>query len=175
MIRKLVLPALAIYLLALPLAAQTDVWKKYDNKEGNFTVLFPSEPQDSVNSSDENVKSHTLMARYESAIYTVIYTVHSSPQAVDNATYEVFKNAVFKELPKCTVDSEQAPTPGLAGYIGYWYHLTCDMPNTKVLIDGNLYWGKNYAYAVMVMYPVSAAKPQTEKKFCDSFSALTAN
>lgn len=174
MIRKLVLPALAIYLLALPLAAQTDVWKKYDNKGGNFTVLFPEDPQDTVNSSDESVQSHTLMARYESAIYTVIYTAHSSPQAVDNATYEVFKAAVFKELPKCTVDSEQAPTPALDGYIGHWYHLTCDMPNTKVLIDGNLYWGKNYAYAVMVMYPVNVAQPTTEKKFWDSFSALAA-
>ena len=68
MIRKLVLPALAIYLLALPLAAQTDVWKKYNNKEGNFTALFPGTPDDTVNSSDENVKSHTLMARYESAM-----------------------------------------------------------------------------------------------------------
>jgi hypothetical protein len=172
--RKLALPALAIFLLALPLAAQTDAWAKYDNKEGNFTVLFPQQPADSVNGTDPSVQSHTLMARHESAIYTVIYTVHNNSQTVDNATYQVFRDAVFKELPKCSVEVEQGPAPALDDYIGHWYHLTCDMPKTKVLIDGNLYWGKRYAYAVMVMYPASVVQPQAEKKFWDSFSVLAA-
>jgi len=171
MIRKLIFPALAIYLLALPLASQTDGWKKYDNKDGNFAVLFPAEPQDSVNSSEPGQQSHTLMARHDSAIYTVIYTAHPTGP-VDNATYEVFKSAVFKQLSKCTAGDEQAPTLALDGYIGHWYHLACDIGQTTVLIDGNLYWGKNYAYAVMVMYPASVAQPSTETKFWGSFSVL---
>ena len=50
---------------------------------------------------------------------------------------------------------EQAPAPALEGYIGHWYQLSCAMPNVKVAIEGNLYWGKHYAYAVMVMYPIN--------------------
>lgn len=174
MIRKLFLPALAIYLLALPLAGQTDVWKKYDNRDGSFSVLFPGEPKDSDNNSDAGVRSHTLMASHERAIYTVIYTAHSSPQTVNSDNYEVFKNAVFKQLPKCTVGAEQAPAPALDGYIGHWYHMTCNIDQITVLIDGNLYWGKNYAYAVMVMYRADVPQPSTEQKFWESFSVLPA-
>jgi len=46
------------------------------------------------------------------------------------------------------------------------------MPNTKVTILGNLYWGKHYAYAVMVMFPASAAAPQTTNKFLQSFGII---
>jgi hypothetical protein len=46
------------------------------------------------------------------------------------------------------------------------------MPNTKVTILGNLYWGKHYAYAVMVMFPSSTDAPQTTSKFLDSFGII---
>jgi hypothetical protein len=170
--RKLLLRSCLLSLLALSVAGQTDNWKKYDNKEGNFAVLFPDQPTDSVNASDENVKSHTLMVKDSGAVYTVVYTAMSTTQTVDDATFQVFKNAVFQELPKCAVEKEQAPAPVLNGYIGHWYRLTCDLPNNKVTVEGNIYWGKHYAYAVMTMYPASNARPQGEEKFLQSFSVL---
>lgn len=170
---KLLLRSCLLFLLAVSLTGQTSNWKKYDNKDGNFTVWFPGEPQDSPNGDQNSVKSHTLMARDGRAIFTVIYTVHSGPQAVDDATYQVFKNAVFKELPKCATEVEKAPSLAIDSYIGHWYRLNCDMPG-KVFIEGNLYWGKNYAYAVMAMYPGSVERPQMEQQFLDSFSVPAA-
>jgi hypothetical protein len=38
-----------VLLLATPFAGQTDEWKIYRSTDGNFTVLFPGEPKDSVN------------------------------------------------------------------------------------------------------------------------------
>lgn len=173
--RKLLLRSCLLFLLTLSLAGQTSNWKKYDNKDGNFTVWFPGEPQDSLNGDQSAVKSHTLLARDGRAIFTVIYTVHSDPQVVDDATYQVFKKAVFKELPKCETEAEQAPAPAINGYIGHWYKLNCDMPG-KVFVEGNLYWGRNYAYAVMAMYPGSVERPPMEQQFLESFSVpLAAN
>lgn len=170
--RKAFLCCLLVLLIAIPFSGQTDDWKRHKNTDGNFTVLFPGDPQDSVNKSDNEVQSHTLMAVQRPYIYTVVYSTMSVTQKVDEATYEVFKNAVFKELPKCDVGTERLAAPVVAGYIGHWYRLNCDMPNTKVTILGNLYWGRHYAYAVMVMFPASTNEPQTTSKFLDSFGVI---
>jgi hypothetical protein len=172
---KLLSGVLILLLAAGPLAAQTSEWKRYKNTNGNFTVLFPGEPEDTVNKTEEGVQSHTLLAREDRALYTVIYTVMTSEQKVDDATFQTFKNGVFKELPKCQAGAEQAASPVLEGYIGHAYRLSCDMPNTKVTIVGNLYWGKHYAFAVMTMFPANVAEPTaTEKKFAESFAVIDA-
>ncbi len=157
--------------VALPLAGQSADWKKYDDKAGNFSVLFPGQPQDSVNASDATMQSHTLMVIDKPVVYTVVYTAMVAEQKVDDATYQVFKNAVFKELPKCDVETELPPAPALNGYIGHWYRLTCHMPNA-VTVEGNLYWGPHHAYAVMAMFPATSEGPHAEQKFLKSFSLL---
>lgn|SRR5262249_26694782 len=161
-------------LLTLSLGAQsnTDNWKRYSNNEGNFTVLFPGEPQDMVNGNNDLVQSHTLMVQEKPAVYMVVYASMSSAQTVDDATYQVFKQSVFKELPKCAVDSELAASPALNGYVGHSYRLSCDTASTKLMIQGNLYWGKNHSYAVMVMYPANVAAPEAATRFVQSFSVL---
>ncbi|HEY1527780.1 MAG TPA: hypothetical protein VGH51_16225 [Candidatus Angelobacter sp.] len=161
-----------LLLLASPLAGQTNPWKQYKNAEGNFTVLFSGDPTDTPNSAAGGVRSHTLMAKDGGALYTVVYTSMDSDQKVDEATFVVFKDAVFRELPKCDLISEHPPAPGLGGYIGHWYRLSCEMPN-KITIVGNLYWGKRYAYAVMAMFPADTAEPtKLIKTFVDSFAVL---
>lgn len=170
--RKASLCTLFLLLLTVSFEGQTQNWKKYSNTNGNFAVLFPSQPDDSVNSGD--VQSHTLMARENGVIYTVVYTVHNTEQTVDLATYDVFKKGVFKELPKCAVVTEGPPSPGLRGYIGGWYRLDCDEPNTKVSVLGNLYWGKHFAYAVMVLHAANVGEPVAKKDFLESFALIDA-
>jgi hypothetical protein len=152
---------------------QAAEWKKHKNTDGNFTALFPGEPNDTVNKSEGGMQSHTLLARDQGSVYTVIYTSMGTTQTVDEATFEVFKNAVFKELPKCEAGAAKPATPGVTGYIGHWYTLNCDMATAKVTVVGNLYWGKHYAYAVMVMFLATATEPTApEKKFFESFSVI---
>ena len=173
--RNLLSVVLILTLAAGPLAAQTSEWKTYKNTSGNFTVLFPGEPQDSVNKTEDGSQSHTLLAREDKVLYTVVYTVMTSEQTVDEATFQAFKVGVFKELPKCEAGAEQPVSPVLQSYIGHAYRLSCDMPNAKVTIVGNLYWGKHYAFAVMTMFAASVAEPtSTEKKFVDSFAVIDA-
>jgi hypothetical protein len=172
--RILVRLSCLLTLLGVVAAGQTDQWKKYKYADGNFSAVFPAEPQDSVNKGDDAIQSHTLMAQQSGAVYTVVYTAMTAEQKVDDKTYEVFKNAVFKELAKCEVVAEQAPSLPLSGYIGHWYRLSCAMPNAEVAIVGNLYWGKHYAYAVMTMYPARNAEPATSKDFVNSFAVLDA-
>jgi len=171
--RSLLSVVLILSLAAGPLAAQTSEWKRYKNTDGNFSVLFPGEPSDSVNKIDEGIQSHTLLAKEGTTFYTVVYTVMTSAQTVDEPTFQVFKNAVFKELPKCEAGAEQQASPAVEGYIGRSYRLSCDMPNARVTIVGDLYWGKHYSFAVMTMFPASVAEPtSTEKKFAESFAVL---
>ncbi len=128
-----------------------------------------------MNKTEDGSQSHTLLAREGTALYTVVYTVMTSEQTVDNATFQAFKNGVFKELPKCEAGAEQPASPALEGYIGHAYRLSCDMPNTKVTIVGNLYWGKHYAFAVMTMFRADVAEPTAaEEKFTESFTVIDA-
>jgi hypothetical protein len=173
--RNLLSVVLILSLAAGPLAAQTNEWKEYKNTNGNFTVLFPGEPADSINKTEGDLQSHTLLAREGSVMYTVVYSVMTSAQTVDEATFQAFKAGVFKELPKCEAGAEQPVSPALGSYIGHAYRLSCDMPNTRVTIVGNLYWGKHYSFAVMTMFPASVAEPtSTEKRFVDSFAVIDA-
>src|SRR6266571_7415044 len=61
--RKLLSGVLILLLAAGPLVAQTNEWKRYKNTDGNFSVLFPGQPEDTVNKTEEGVQSHTLLAK----------------------------------------------------------------------------------------------------------------
>jgi hypothetical protein len=100
-------------------------------------------------------------------LYTVVYTTMTQEQTVNDGTYETFKNAIFKELPKCNVITDKTGSHAIQGYISHAYRLSCEM-NVTVTIVGNLYWGRHYSYAVMVMF-TSPSDPPTIKKFTDSF------
>ena len=165
--RALAFRVLLLLCLAAPTVGQTDEWKRYKNPEGNFSVLFPTEPTDTKNKSEEGIESHTLLSSVRPVAYTVIYAAMTNEQPVNDATYDTFKNAVFKELPKCTVMTDKAGSPAVQGYISRQYRLSCEMGAT-VTILGNLYWGKHYSYAVMVMF-ATPSDPPTIKKFTDSF------
>lgn len=164
--------SLLAILLALPFSGQTAQWKEHKDTTGNFTAMFPGDPKDSVNQNDKDIESHTLLAIDAPFYYTVIYTAMKTDQKVDNETYEVFKNAVFKELPSCEVGKDGAAAPPVAGYVGRWYHLNCATAPNKITIVGNLYWGRRYAYAVMVMFPATQTEPPTTTKFLNSFAVL---
>ncbi len=170
--RILVRALVLMMLLTSSFVGQTDNWKKYKNTDGNFTVLFPGEPQDSLNKKDDTLNSHTLMAQEKPALYMVVYSSMSQDQAVNDTNFRIFRDAVFKELPKCEVGPEQPVSPAVDGYIGHSYHLNCAMPNVEVAVTGNLYWGKRYAYAVMAMFPANVPQPQPVKMFVESFSVM---
>ena len=170
--RNSVRGVLLLLLFACSFAGQADEWKKYKNTNGNFTVLFPGEPQDSVNKNDAEIQSHTLIAQEKPAFFTVVYTNMTTEQTVDDANYNSFKDAVFKELPKCEVGPEQPASRVVEGYIGHAYHLSCAMSNVQLTMTGNLYWGRHHAYAVMAMFPAGIAEPPSVKAFVQSFSVI---
>ena len=171
--RSMMSGVLILLLAAGPLTAQTNEWKEYKNTNGNFTVLFPGEPTDTVNKTEDSAQSHTLLAKESPAVYTVIYTVMTSEQTVDNTTFQAFRDGVFKELPKCETSSEEPAAHAIKGYIGHAYRLSCEMPNARVIIVGNLYWGKHYAYAVMAMFPANVDEPAAAtKKLVESFAVI---
>jgi hypothetical protein len=162
-----------LVLLAIPFAGQTNQWKRYKNTDGNFSVLFPGEPEDSVNQTQGDAKSHTFLAKENAAVYTVVYASISSPQPVDENTFSAFKTTVFKEHPKCEPSTERSAEPAITGYIGHWYRMSCELPNGKVTILGNLYLGKHYDFAVMAAFPDSASEPTAGvNKFIESFSVI---
>ena len=104
--------------------------------------------------------------------YTVVYVTFSSDQTVDEATYTIYKDSFMKSLPNCRQGSEHAASPVLAGYVGHWYRLNCDVNGKPMTFVGDLYWGKRYAYAVMAIFAASPADPSGTQKFIDSFGVL---
>jgi hypothetical protein len=156
-------------LLASPFAGHTDEWKNYKNADGNFTVLFPGEPQDTVNNAGAGITSHTLQAPRKPAFYMIVWTSADSPQAVNSTNFESFKNGFLGKLPKCEIGAERPASPALQGYIGQGYRLNCEAQQKKIAITGNLYWGKHYCFAVMSMFPADVPEPAEVKRFIESF------
>jgi hypothetical protein len=167
-----ILRAVLLLLLATTLIGQPNPWKRYRNVDGNFTVLFPGEPTDTVNKTGNESQSHNLKVQTASGLYLVVYVTNPTEQPVDEATFQVYRNAFLEGLPQCTMDAEKAANPALGALIGRWYRLSCKQADTKVVMEGNLYWGKHYAYAVLVMHPSAAAHPDGEQNFLDSFSMI---
>jgi len=170
--RRALLCASVVILVTTPFLAQTTGWKQHKNSTGNFAVMFPADPQDSVNQKNDELESHTVMAVDKPFYYMVIYTAMGSDQPVDNPTFQIFKDAVFKQLPDCQVGGDRPAEPALAGYIGRRYRLKCNTQPNNVMIIGNIYWGKRYAYAVLLMFPVGSSEPPTLEKFLSSFAVL---
>ena len=172
--RSLVSGVLILLLAAGPLTAQTNEWKRYKNTDGQLCRPV-SRGTGRQRQQDREWRPilRTLLAGQDPGLYTVVYTTMTSAQTVDEATFQVFKSAVFKELPKCDVGTERPAAHAIEGYIGHGYRLSCDMPNTRVIIVGNLYWGKHDAYAVMTMFPASADEPAAAtNKFVESFAVI---
>lgn len=104
-----------------------------------------------------------------------MYATSGKEQQVTDGNFEIFKNAVFHELPKCEVGSDQPASPALKGFIGRRYRLNCDLPKGKLAIAGNLYWGKYFSYAVMAVFAADTAEPAGVNKFVDSFAVIDPN
>ncbi len=47
--RKALLCSFFLVLLTITCAGQTNGWTRHRNPDGNFSVLFPVEPEDSIN------------------------------------------------------------------------------------------------------------------------------
>src|SRR5262249_6138747 len=141
--------ALLIACVAVPFAGQADEWHRYKNTVGNFSVLVPVEPQDSVNPASEGQVSHTIQALHGGIGYTIVFVAMSAAAPVDDATFKVYRDSFMKGLPNCEMATEAAAAPAIQGYIGHWYRMNCVAQNKKLTFTGNLYWGKHYAYAVL--------------------------
>jgi hypothetical protein len=161
-------------LLALPLAGQNDAWKKFESPTGNFSVLLPGQPQDTILDEGEGVQAHMLKVQDKAIVYSVIYVSIAQEQVVNDANYQEFKRGILSKMPKCEVSAEEQPSPALNGYIGHWYKLDCSGA-AKVTIEGNFYLGKHYCYGVIAAFPASPEEPQAAKKFIDSFTILTSS
>jgi hypothetical protein len=170
--RRLVSGLWLILLLASPFAGQTDEWKKYKSTDGNFTVLFPGDPQDTVNNGGPGITSHTLQVQQKPAFYMIVWTSFDSLQAVNDTNFEGFKNGFLGKLPKCEIGTEQPASPALQGYIGQGYRLNCEVQQKKIVITGNLYWGKHYCFAVMSMFPADMPESAEVKRFIESFGLI---
>lgn len=168
--RKLMFSFGIIVLLAGALAGQTTEWKVTNSTEGNFTVQFPGDAQDTVNQAGNSMTSHTLQMQLKPAIYLLVWSYIQPEQPVDDTSYEAFKNGFISKLPNCTTDSDQSAAPSFHGYIGHGYVLSCDYPQGKIKMKGNLYWGKHYSFAVMTAFAASVDEPAEIKKFMGSFA-----
>jgi hypothetical protein len=157
--------------LVASFAGQTSDWPRYRNADGNFSVLMPVDPKESVD-GDGEMASHTIQAIADRVGYTVVYVKMPEDQTVDEANYKIYKENVIKGLPTCTVVTEQPAAPAVQGYVGRWYRMNCEISNAKLTFVGDLYWGKRHAYSVMGMFATGPSDPPSVKKFVDSFSVI---
>jgi hypothetical protein len=161
-----------VVLVAGVLSGQTTEWKTIHSTKGNFTVQFPGDPQDTVNSVGSAMTSHTLQMLVKPAVYMLVWSYIDQEQAVNDTTYGAFKSGFISKLPNCSTDADQSASPSFRGYIGHGYVLSCDYPQGKVKMKGNLYWGKHYSFAVMTAFATSVNEPAEVKKFMESFAVV---
>src|SRR5579864_1924653 len=164
---------LLLLCLAGSLAGQNEDWHRYSNDAGNFSVLVPAQPQESVNPGS-GTETHTIQTIANRVGYTVVYVLNTSDQKVDEPTFNIYRDAFIRSLPNCQKPTESAASPAIPGYIGRWYRFNCRVGEKPQTFIGNLYWGRRYAYAVIVIFETSPSDPPNAKKFTDSFAVLDA-
>jgi hypothetical protein len=123
-----------------------------------------------VNPTDGSMKSHILQLQQRPVVYMVIWSFIDKEQPADDTSYEAFKSGVFSKLQNCSSDSEQSASPAFRGYVGHGYLLSCEYPQGKIKMRGNLYWGKHYSFALMTAFPASIQEPAEVNKFMGSFA-----
>ena len=168
--RYLLVCTLLLACLCAPFAGQSNEWHRYRNTDGNFSVLMPVEPQDTVNPGEQT--SHTIQAIDGGIAYAVIYVTMPTEQPVNEPTFKVYRDSFLKGLPNCELKTEAAAAPAIQDYIGHWYRLNCTVEQSKLTFVGNLYWGRHYAYGVLAMFQTGPSDPATARKFTDSFSVI---
>jgi tetratricopeptide (TPR) repeat protein len=148
-------------------------WISYRSEGGNFAALFPFEPKDTPNPTEDNQVSRTIQATTNEGIsYMVVFAQMTVEQAVDETTYKTYRDAVLKGLSTCDVAVESAASPAVRSFVGHAYRLNCVFNNVKMTMVGNLYWGRHYGYAVLAMFAATVSDPPTARKFVDSFSLV---
>jgi hypothetical protein len=93
---RIAVHALLILCLTATLAAQTE-WKKYEEPDGNFSVLFPGEPKDTVSPSREGIESSHGFSASDGSVYVgVFYASMKQDQKVP--TYWVIESDYLARL-----------------------------------------------------------------------------
>jgi hypothetical protein len=163
-------PLLLLAFLAAPLAGQKEDWHVYKSDEGHFSILMPTDPEESVNAVEGGIGvSRTIRAASGGVVYMVVYVAFNSDQPVNEASFKQYKNSFSQGLPTCKETDSAAPSPDIPGFIGRWYRMDCQINNVPMTFVGNLYWGQRYAYAVMVIFASAPSDPPAAKKFTESF------
>ena len=157
------------FILSAALADTGDDWRTYRNEEGNFSVQLPGQPK--TEPAGENTFNFMLLQ--PGMAYLVTYNFHSE-SAADDTNFEAYQKGVAKSL-ECNVLSDGPSTRPIAGYKSHQYRYDCSQ--RKQIITGNLYWGTRTAYAVVVIFNVTAgsADPPNIRRFTDSFTLLDAS
>lgn len=162
--------------MATPLTAHADEWKKYEERDGNFSVLFPREPKDAPYlASREGIESSHGFSASDGSVYVgVFYANMKQEQKVDEANYRIYKKGFFNGLPTCKELNSTVASPAFPGYISHGYRLDCDAPNSgapnpKGTLIVNLYFGRHFSYVIVAGF-ATKTDPPTVKKFVDSFS-----
>jgi hypothetical protein len=161
--------------LAVSLAGQTNEWRTYRNVDGNFSALLPGEPKETASTDPDGTTTHTIQAVSDSVVFLVVYVAAPSEQPVDETTFNIYRDAFLRGLPKCDLVKEDTPSPAVAAHVGHSYRLNCLVGESKYIFVGNLYWGKHRAYAVLSMFPTAASDPLTARRFINSFAVIDAN
>jgi hypothetical protein len=150
-------------------AVQSLNWREYKNPGGNFSIQVPVEPEDTK--IGEDVDAHIILAFVDEVGYTVAYSKSTEDQPVNDAIFKEYAQGVIKSS-HCKLVDEAPASPAIPGLIGRHYRLDCVTGTQKLTDVGNMYVGKHYTYAVLVMFPPNPVDPPNTKKFIDSFALI---
>lgn len=167
---RTVLKAMLLVSLAAICSAQTD-WQPYRNTDGNFSALMPTTPSEIYTHDFDSGTTHTIRSVDQGAGFMVVYEKAKGEHTVDQASYDAYERGVLQSLGECKIEDKAGASLAVPNTIGAWYRMDCTVGQTPMYLVGNLYWGKHYAYAVMVAYPHSSAIPPIDK-FVNSFGLI---
>ena len=148
-------------------------WFTYKSVGGNFSALLPVEPKETLNPVPEEISnSRTILSLSNGLGYMVVYAQTATEHRVDVASFNAYRDSFLKTMPTCSVAAESDASPALRGYIGHAYRLNCVINGDKMIMVGDLYWGRRYGYAVLAMFNTAVSDPVNARRFLDSFSIL---
>jgi hypothetical protein len=170
MIKKILILTFTTLLLCSGIRAQeAGVWKKFNSKDGKFSILLPCTPEitsEDVGEGEAKMKQVYHTCIYGKGAYTMSYSI--LPVEIDaKAALDKFRDGILSGSNSKLVDEKEIT---LSSYPGREFSATSILQGTEMRYDWRIYMVDQTVYSLGFVARTSGAQSPESKKFLSSFA-----
>lgn len=160
-------------LLLVAFVALAQDWARYKYEEGNFSILFPTKPEQVIDRTDGGTRTRMVGVRGNYG-YFVVYQTYPSRETTEQ-TFIAYRDGILRGMGKCGRPREVAHSSHVPNYHAAAYTVECTVADVKLAFTVMVYEGSHRGFVVGISRDADAAAPPDVGKFLSSFALLNEN